>query len=269
MDDPILSITIPFIPYFSNIVVFPLPRKENCAKVFILKKTADVPEASNEKFRLEYLPGHVYCLLPSKEMQQGQIFLCKSRPNSLKQFSYCLEMDKKYISFSKTTLGLDNADFQNIKKESHFGEIKSEDCKGCFIYHFPRPNKRLCKGRKLLVFDKKTKSYPVHLHGGAADEEVGGILSLRERAIYNASFHGISLHLGVENLANGNCAFETVLDSLNTRDCFEDKFVGTPDYWRQVWMSEVERVAYKDWRGNLSYADWHEGWSVLKKTKGI
>ena len=38
----------------------------------------------------------------------------------------------------------------------------------------------------------------------------------------NANAHGISLHAGVRNLANGNCAFETVIDSIYTRKSFPE-----------------------------------------------
>ena len=140
-------------------------------------------------------------------------------------------------------------------------------CTGCFYSHFPKPNMKDCKMKRKNTRDKLF--FPIRLRGGADSAEAEGrdLIRLRERAIHNANFHGISLHLGVENLANGNCAFETVLDSIHTRDCFGDKFDGTPDYWRHVWMSEVERIAYKDWSGNLSESEWHEGWSELKKPR--
>ena len=70
-----------------------------------------------------------------------------------------------------------------------------------------------------------------------------------EKAIQNAKFHGINLHPGVRNLANGDCAFETVIDSISTRPCFDEVYQGTPEYWRRVWVSEVEQVGYKDWNG--------------------
>ena len=70
-----------------------------------------------------------------------------------------------------------------------------------------------------------------------------------ERAVANAKFHDINLHHGPGNLANGDCAFETMLDSINTRTCFHDVFDGTPEYWRTVWLTEAERVAYEKWNG--------------------
>ena len=75
------------------------------------------------------------------------------------------------------------------------------------------------------------------------------VAPMLERAIQNARFHGINLHPGVRNLANGNCAFETVIDSINTRSCFENSYDGTPDHWRMVWMAEVEEIAYTNFNG--------------------
>ena len=113
---------------------------------------------------------------------------------------------------------------------------------------------------------EQTKSLCVRLRGGADTVEDGSFDNMKDRAMLNARFHGVSMHPGVENLGNGNCAFETVLDSINTRECFPDKFEGPPDYWRRLWMTEVEKVAFNDWRGNMSKAEWKDGWKVLKES---
>ena len=52
-----------------------------------------------------------------------------------------------------------------------------------------------------------------------------------DRPIANGKIHGINLHPGVENLGNGNCALECVLDSINTRECFQESYDGTPDHF--------------------------------------
>ena len=84
------------------------------------------------------------------------------------------------------------------------------------------------------------------------------------KAIGNAAFHGIDLHHGVKNLANGDCLFESILDSINTRDCFKESFDGTPAYWRQIWMSNIEDIAFDDWNGGLSPEEWKSGFETLK-----
>jgi hypothetical protein len=75
---------------------------------------------------------------------------------------------------------------------------------------------------------------PYRLRGGADKEDTNhlkyaqALKNLEEsispmvtKAIENAAFHGIDLHHGVKNLANGDCLFESILDSINTRDCFK------------------------------------------------
>ena len=48
MEDTVIpTIKIPSIPYFSNIVIFPLHGNSTESPVFVLKKEADVPEASS------------------------------------------------------------------------------------------------------------------------------------------------------------------------------------------------------------------------------
>ena len=84
-------------------------------------------------------------------------------------------------------------------------------------------------------------------------------------AVRSARLHGINIHAGVENLANGNCIFESIIDSINTRVCFEEHLDETPDYYRQIWMTEVENVAYEDWNRGMTRSQWSAGWQVLKE----
>jgi hypothetical protein len=121
--------------------------------------------------------------------------------------------------------------------------------------------------------------WPYRLRGGAdkqATNEVNieqSLLNLEEsispmvsRAIQNAEIHGIHLHHGVRNLANGDCAFETVLDSISTQTCFGETFEGTPAYWRNIWMTEIEKIAFNDWNGGMSIEEWKAGFEVLKRS---
>ena len=76
--------------------------------------------------------------------------------------------------------------------------------------------------------------------------------------------HGIKIHAGVKNLANGNCAFISVIDSINTRVSFLEEYDGTPDHWRNIWMTEEENIAYETWSNGLTRNEWKDGWAVLK-----
>ena len=132
-------------------------------------------------------------------------------------------------------------------------------CAGCFNSHFPSPNTFSCKWK-----NKITSSFSsVRLRGGAG----AGRTQIIQKAVENASSHGIRLHAGVENLANGNCAFEAVIDSINTRSSFEETLDHTPDYWRGVWMTEIEKVAYDEWNNGLAKTEWEAGFELLKQQR--
>ena len=88
-----------------------------------------------------------------------------------------------------------------------------------------------------------------------------------DKAIENAKYHNINLYHGVPNMAGGNCAFESIIDNISTRQCFAETFDGTPDYWRFVWMSEVENIAYKNWHGTMSPERWKAEFKILKETR--
>ena len=88
-----------------------------------------------------------------------------------------------------------------------------------------------------------------------------------QKAIENAEFHGIHLYHGVPNMANGNCAFESIIDNISTRQCFGEKFDGNPDYWRYTWMSEIENIAFDEWHGNLSLECWKTEFAALKHAR--
>ena len=87
-----------------------------------------------------------------------------------------------------------------------------------------------------------------------------------DNGIENAKFHGINLHPGVPNLANGDCALECMIDSISTRQCFKDIFEGTPQFWRNKWLTEAEDVAFEFDDGGMSKVEWQAAWAILKKS---
>ena len=89
------------------------------------------------------------------------------------------------------------------------------------------------------------------------------------KGIENASRLGIQLYHPHFNSADGNCAFESVIDNIITRPCFEERYVDSPDYYRAVWMAEVERIGYENWNMGLSMTEWHEGWNLIKKSRAF
>ena len=85
-----------------------------------------------------------------------------------------------------------------------------------------------------------------------------------DTAIANARFHGINLHHGVPNLANGDCAIEAIADNISTRPCFGEVFNGGSEYNRKIWMEEAEDLVYKF--SGMSPNSFKEQWNILKQS---
>ena len=221
MFDPVPSVSIPAFPYFCNVVVFPAPSNEST--FFIIKKSADVPDTILGKLTVEYVPGSVYCLLPSNEKSHGSVSVYNSRPSFLSEYNYCLEINVKSLDCNLAS---------NLNPFKKYEAVRSDKCTGCFVSHFPSPNTSLCKLKKAkrTYRESSSKYWPVRLRGGANSEQTVII----ERAVLNAEAHGIKIHAGPQNLANGNCVFESIIDSINTRASFLEKIEGTPDHWRNI-----------------------------------
>ena len=135
-------------------------------------------------------------------------------------------------------------------------------CKKCFKSHFP--SRKVCKwnlpkagkDKKLTnkVLDRKTiqllKNYFdylktektfVRLRGGAGSVSSHSPSPLIiTRAIESARKHGINLVPGIFNAADGNCAFDAVINNINHRECYYDKLSLSSEIYRQVWVTELE-----------------------------
>lgn len=206
MSEQMSKVAIPTIPYYYNLAIFPSPLKGSPeSRFFILKKSADIPRSDGRKWLVDYIPGYIYCLLPSDEKTHGLQTVYDRRPQFLERYSYCLEIDRKEVIFPN----------ENVVSEdkSKADDTNIAPCKNCFVSHFPRPNKMSCKFamKKKKLWNSFSLAY--RLRGGAGDTVSDPII---ENAISNAKAHGIDVHAGVRNLGNGNCAFESVLDSINT-----------------------------------------------------
>ena len=133
---------------------------------------------------------------------------------------------------------------------------------------------RSMRSVKLLKVKVKTR-----LRGGAIGDEdefslIGKSISTVQESlktmisigIANAKSHDINVKPGIPNLALGDCAFETVCDQITSRDCFQERYdEHSPDHWRYVWMSEVQKIAYAQWNEGHSKEEWDESWEKLKQ----
>ena len=127
-------VSLPFIPYYCNLVVFPSPHKNSdVSRFFILSHSAAAPEYSDKRVTFDYIPGSVYCFLPSAEKYSGKITMLSSKPSFVSDFSfpYCLEVNPNFLDFS-------NSDRKDKTKQprNQDGSTSDEDterCTRCFI----------------------------------------------------------------------------------------------------------------------------------------
>ena len=96
------------------------------------------------------------------------------------------------------------------------GNIESED-----IYHNlvnVNIETRICR---LVSPNNRSEISCKGLKGGALAEK-NSIEKMIFLATQNAKCHGINVRHGNPNNADGNCIFESVVDNINSRLCFEE-----------------------------------------------
>ena len=80
--------------------------------------------------------------------------------------------------------------------------------------------------------------------------------TLISRAITSARHHGINLTPGSPNPGTGDCAFESVIQSNNERQCFREKFPLSINTYRQILVTDMaNRTVDTDWN-ILSRQEW-------------
>ena len=85
------------------------------------------------------------------------------------------------------------------------------------------------------------------------------------KAIENAELHGIHVYHGSKIPPDGDCIFGSVIDNINSRDCFNERLKTDSVYWRRIWMTELESVAYDVWNGSMSRVQWKSAFQELKQ----
>ena len=87
-------------------------------------------------------------------------------------------------------------------------------------------------------------------------------------AINIAANHGFSVHRGVINLANGDCALEVIIDSLSTQNWFGEigNFTEDPVYYRKLWFDWIKANRILTvWGQEYTDVEWEDGWEQMKK----
>ena len=136
----------------------------------------------------------------------------------------------------------------SVHKANHINKVKNSEskeqqkiltrCSKCFFSH--TPFKRFCKVARikeskkkreivlenieldksmLSLVDKRIRFLELGLKfsGGAKSDGL-----MIKQAIESARKHSIKLVAGKLNRADGNCAFESVINNINSRDCYQD-----------------------------------------------
>ena len=87
------------------------------------------------------------------------------------------------------------------------------------------------------------------------------------RAVASAKRHGISVGQGTHNLADGNCAIESVLYNIKDRPCFTDSLPFSADYYRRLWVTDFNNRTVNDPTWNIySKQEWEEGWEEMMQS---
>jgi hypothetical protein len=168
-------------------------------------------------------------------------------------------------------------------------------CNSCMKTHFPvirfckwslsKSEAKIGKEKKKtepVQLDEETK-YLLHNHirylelhaskeiprlkGGAGNNE-GNPSILVTRAIESARKHEINLEQGTLNDADGNCAFDAVINNINDRKCFHEKLTLPSNVYRQVWVTELEMESsnYATLGAGYSEEEKKENWNRLKQS---
>ena len=88
------------------------------------------------------------------------------------------------------------------------------------------------------------------------------------RAVASSKRHGINIIPGRLNPATGDCAFEAVLFNNNDRPCFGEKYPLSVDYYRRIWITDMEAkmIDNSEWNSGYSVAEIKKGFEEVKKS---
>ena len=117
-----------------------------------------------------------------------------------------------------------------------------------------------------ISYLEKTNSI-VRLRGGMYNNKATQSVMVVQ-AIESAKKHDINLTQGILNKADGNCAFESVINNINYRHCFEHKLQHSVQTYRQRWMTNLENKSseYPTLGAGFTDQEQQENWNRLKQS---
>ena len=83
------------------------------------------------------------------------------------------------------------------------------------------------------------------------------------RAITSGKKDEINLEHGSSNPGTGDCAFESIIQNINDRPCYQETFVKTINNYRNIWVTDMAtRTVNSPWN-IYSPHQWMEGWQQM------
>ena len=119
---------------------------------------------------------------------------------------------------------------------------------------------------KFESLQQSSQNEHLRLQGGYGNDTACSLLVTR--AIQSAKKHGINLVEGKLNKADGNCAFDAVINNINYRSCFKEKLQLASMIYRQIWITELEDASdqYPSLGAGYSKEERIENWNRLKQS---
>ena len=79
----------------------------------------------------------------------------------------------------------------------------------------------------------------------------------------SARRHGINLKQGAPILGNGDCAFEAIIQNINDRSCYKEKFNMSTDYYRRIWVTDMANRTANTPLNTVTHKQWLEEWKQM------
>ena len=81
----------------------------------------------------------------------------------------------------------------------------------------------------------------------------------------SAQKHGMKLRDGTTNPGTGDCAFESIIQNINDRPCFKEKFTMSINYYRRIFVTDMANKTVDTDFNYLTPQKWHEEWNKMSE----
>ena len=68
---------------------------------------------------------------------------------------------------------------------------------------------------------------------------------------------------GSSNQGRGDCAFEAIVQNINERGCFTEKFNLSIEYYRRIWATDMANRTVNTHFNTLTTKQWLDGWKQM------